>query len=80
MDPIAKLSAVDCKIIMLDYGTVVTTFRVTGTLTVSDRVAVMYVVPATVPVTKPVGEIFATDGQELVQVTWELMSSVDPSV
>jgi len=55
-------------------------FRVTGTLTLPDRVAVIYVVPAAVPVTKPVEEIFATDGHELVQVTWELMSSVDPSV
>ena len=58
----------------------VTMFRVTGTLTLPDRVAVIYVVPAAVPVTKPVEEIFATDGHELVQVTWELMSSVDPSV
>ena len=44
-----------------------------------DMVAVIFVTPTATPFAKPVEEMVAAPGLELVQVIWELMSVVDPS-
>ena len=52
--------------------------RFTGILVIPDMAAIILVVPSAIPVTNPVEEMAAILVLELVQVTCELMSIVEP--
>ena len=52
---------------------------VIGRLVIPDMDAVIFAVPTATAVAKPVEEIVAAAGVSLAQVTWELISAVEPS-
>lgn len=57
----------------------VPTVKLTGELFTPYTAASIMVVPADIPVARPAEDILAILGLELVQVTCELMSVVEPS-
>ena len=57
----------------------VTTDKVTGGLDIPNMVAVIFVLPSATPVTKPTEEMVAIVVSELVQVTSDLISAIEPS-
>jgi len=63
----------------MDYWTTDTTFSVTAGLTTPDIDAEMSVVPADTPVAKPVDDMVALLVSELLHVTLEVISDVEPS-
>jgi hypothetical protein len=71
-----KLKGEDC-LIAIDIN--FTTGNVIAVLLIPDNDAVITVLPADKPVARPVVEMLAADVSELVQVTREVMSEVEPS-
>ena len=55
------------------------TAKGTVLLVIPDRDAAISVLPIATPVARPAGEIVATPVLELLQVTVEVMSAVEPS-
>jgi hypothetical protein len=72
-----KLNGEDCLIVMDNNFT---TGKVTAWLRMSSKDAVISVLPIVIPVTTPLAEMVAVSVLELVQVTRDVMSAVDPSV
>jgi hypothetical protein len=61
-----------------DQRAAVITVRVTAELVIPGVDAVMLVVPEATPVAKPIEEIVALLISELLRVTWEVMSELEP--
>ena len=75
-DPTAKLSG-DAGVIARPVN--VATGNITAGLVIPDTVAVILAVPAATPVAKPAEDIVAILVSELAQVTFPVMSAVEPS-
>ena len=54
------------------------TVKVTGELVTPDRDAVIPAVPPETPVATPVAKIETVEGLELTQLTWVVISAVEP--
>jgi hypothetical protein len=76
MAPTTKLTG-EFGVTVIDDNTI--TVKVTGGLIMLFIVAVMFVVPADMPITFPDESVTPMTGEELVHVTREVMSAVDLS-
>lgn len=63
--------AVEVDVVVVGAGIAATTVKVTVWLVITDKEAVILVLPTATAVAKPVEEIVAIVGSELVQVTCE---------
>ena len=73
--PVVVAVEVDVDVVVVGTGTAATTVNVTGWLVIPDKEAVTLVLPTATAVAKPVAEIVAIVGSELVQVTCDEIST-----
>jgi len=73
--PVVVGVEVDVDVVVVGAGTAATTVKVTVWLVIPDRAAVILVLPTATAVAKPVAEIVAIVGSELVQVTCDEIST-----
>ena len=79
VEPTAKLAGAAGVTAMEDKAGAGTIVKVTTGLVTFKKVAVIFVVPAATPVTKPAAEIVAIPVSELAHFTLELMSALELS-
>jgi hypothetical protein len=62
-------------VVVVGVGVAVITVNVTAWLFISSKAAVIFALPIATPVAEPAAETVATVGSELVQVTWDEIST-----